>query len=179
MLLPRDMTSLFSSSFKDVEARALMAEIIHSFSTHSAPTCPRHRAWRQAFREAGKSSLPSIVSWSMHSEEILIHLQLMRDHGVEGDSKILPGQIEQCLLTELCLIGSGNSSESFSCICPLAFSPFITQTGKNLPAVQETQLRFLGQEDHLEKEMATHSRILAWSIPWTEGPGRLQSMGSQ
>ena len=45
--------------------------------------------------------------------------------------------------------------------------------------MKEMQLRSLGWEDPLEKEMATHSRILAWEIPWTEEPGRLQSMGSQ
>ena len=50
---------------------------------------------------------------------------------------------------------------------------------KRLPAMQETQVRSLGQEDPLEKEMATHSSILAWKIPWTEEPGGLQSMGSQ
>ena len=44
---------------------------------------------------------------------------------------------------------------------------------------QEMQIRALGQEDPLEKEMATHSSILLWDIPWTEGPGGLQSMGSQ
>ena len=48
---------------------------------------------------------------------------------------------------------------------------------QNLPAVQETRVRFLGQEDPLEKEIATHSRILAWRSPWTEEPGRLQSVG--
>ena len=50
---------------------------------------------------------------------------------------------------------------------------------KNLPAVQENRVRSLGQEDPLKKEMATHSCILAWKIPWTEEPGGLQSMGSQ
>ena len=55
----------------------------------------------------------------------------------------------------------------------------MTQMVKNLPAVQETQVQSLGQEDPLEKDMATHSRILAWEIPWTEGPGGLQSMGLQ
>ena len=50
---------------------------------------------------------------------------------------------------------------------------------KNLPSMQETRLRSLGLEDTLEKEMATHSSILAWRIPWTEEPGRLQSVGSQ
>ena len=52
----------------------------------------------------------------------------------------------------------------------------------NRPAVQELQkmqVRYLGQEDHLEKGMATHSSILAWKIPWTEEPSRLQSMGLQ
>ena len=50
---------------------------------------------------------------------------------------------------------------------------------KNLPAVQEMQFRSLGGEDPLENEMATHSSILAWKIPWTEEPGGLQFMGSQ
>ena len=50
---------------------------------------------------------------------------------------------------------------------------------KHLPTMQETQVPFLGWEDLLEEEMATHSSILAWEIPWTEEPGGLQSMGSQ
>ena len=50
---------------------------------------------------------------------------------------------------------------------------------KNLPAMQETQVASLGQEDPLEGEMATHSSVLAWRIPWTEEPCELQSVGSQ
>ena len=50
---------------------------------------------------------------------------------------------------------------------------------KNLPAMQETQIQSLGWEDPLEKELTTPSSILAWKIPWTEEPGRLQSMGLQ
>ena len=50
---------------------------------------------------------------------------------------------------------------------------------KNQPVMQETLVRSLDQEDPLKKEMATHSSILAWKIPWTEEPGRLQSVGSQ
>ena len=50
---------------------------------------------------------------------------------------------------------------------------------KNPPAKQKTQVRSLGQEEPLEKEMANHSSILAWRIPWTEETGRLQSIGSQ
>ena len=55
----------------------------------------------------------------------------------------------------------------------------MAQKVKRLPAMQETQVRFLGWEDLLEKEMATHSSILAWRIPWMEEPDRLQSMGLQ
>ena len=55
----------------------------------------------------------------------------------------------------------------------------VAQTVKNLPAMQETQVRSLGWEDPLEKEMATHSSTLAWKTPWTEEPGRLQSMELQ
>ena len=55
----------------------------------------------------------------------------------------------------------------------------VAQRLKRLPGRRETQVRSLGQEDPLEKEMATHSSTLAWRIPWTEEPGRLQSMGSQ
>ena len=53
----------------------------------------------------------------------------------------------------------------------------IAQTVKNLPAMQETQVRSLGWEDPLEKGMAIHSSIFAWRIPWTEEPGRLQVQG--
>ena len=55
----------------------------------------------------------------------------------------------------------------------------MTQMVKNLLTKQETQVRSLGWEDNLEKEMATHSSILVWTILWTEEPGKLQSLGSQ
>ena len=55
----------------------------------------------------------------------------------------------------------------------------VAQTVKRLPAIRETRGRFLGQKDPLEKEMAIHSSTLAWKIPWTEKPDRLQSMGWQ
>ena len=55
----------------------------------------------------------------------------------------------------------------------------MAQTVKCLPIMQETRVHSLGREELLEKEMATHSSILAWKIPWTEEPGRLQSLGSQ
>ena len=55
----------------------------------------------------------------------------------------------------------------------------VAQMVKHLPAMQETRVRLLGQEDPLEKEMTIHSNILAWKIPWTEEPDRPQSMRSQ
>ena len=55
----------------------------------------------------------------------------------------------------------------------------VAQMAKHLPTMWEKRVQSLGQEDPLEKEMATHSSILAWKIPWMEKPGRLQSMGSQ
>ena len=55
----------------------------------------------------------------------------------------------------------------------------MAQRVKHLPTMQETRVRFLGRENPLEKEIATHSSTLAWKILWMEKPGRLQSMGSQ
>ena len=64
-------------------------------------------------------------------------------------------------------------------IVPTLGASLVAQMVKNLPAMQETWVQTLGREDPLEKEMATYSSILPWRIPWTEEPGRLQSMGSQ
>ena len=62
---------------------------------------------------------------------------------------------------------------------PLTMASLVAQMVKSLPAVQETQVRSLGQEDPLEKGMATHSSSLAWKNSWTEEPCRLESMGLQ
>ena len=59
------------------------------------------------------------------------------------------------------------------------WASLVAQMVKNLPAKQEIWVQSLAQEDPLEKEMATHSSVLAWEIPWTEGPGGLQSIGLQ
>ena len=73
------------------------------------------------------------------------------------------------------VFSSHQLSESF----PLGGTSLMSQMVKNLPAVQETWVRSLGQDNPLEKGMATHSSLLAWKIPWTEEPGRLQSMELQ
>ena len=72
---------------------------------------------------------------------------------------------------------TGQSIFEIDCLWERA--SLVVQSVKNLLAMQETGVRFLGQKDPLEKEMATHSSILAWRIPWTEEPGRLQSIGSK
>ena len=59
------------------------------------------------------------------------------------------------------------------------WTSLVAQMVKHLPTMWETRVQSLGQEDPLEKEMATHSSTLVWKIPWTEEPGRLQSMGLQ
>ena len=59
----------------------------------------------------------------------------------------------------------------------MIWASLVAQLVKNLPAMPETGVQSLDQEDSLEKEMATHSSILAWELPWTEEPGRLQSVG--
>ena len=64
-------------------------------------------------------------------------------------------------------------------IFKINFTCLVARMAKNLPAMHEIWVRFLGREDPLEEEMAPHSSILAWRIPWTEEPGGLQSMGSQ
>ena len=76
--------------------------------------------------------------------------------------------------------GSGRSpGERISYPLQDSWASLMAQTVKRLPAMRETRVQFLGREDPLEKEMAIHSSTLAWKIPWTEEPGRLQSMGSQ
>ena len=80
--------------------------------------------------------------------------------------------------------GSGENSANlvhahWQISLPYDWASLVAQLVKNLPATQETQVQSLGGEDPLEKEMATHSSILVWKIPWTEESGGLQSMGLQ
>ena len=67
----------------------------------------------------------------------------------------------------------------FLTLWPVGWTSLVAQTVKRLSTMQETSVRSLGWEDPLEKEMEIHSSILAWRIPWTQKPSRLQSMGSQ
>ena len=85
-----------------------------------------------------------------------------------------------CLIGQelLCLLILSWEQDVFSRIVKFPNSQ-VDQWIKNPPATQDTQIRSLGWEDPLEKKMATHSSIFAWEIPWTEEPGRLQSIESQ
>ena len=98
------------------------------------------------------------------------------DPGIEPGSLALQSD---SLLTE----SPGKSPVSFflciDCLSLCHLASLVAQTVTNLPAMQETQVRSLGQGEPMEKEMATHSSILAWRILWTEKPGWLQSMGLQ
>ena len=96
-------------------------------------------------------------------------------HGVEKSWTRLSDWTE--LLSPLCLIHQILTQNTFSVYYKGA--SLIAQLVKSLTAVKETWVQFLGREDPLEKEMAPHSSILAWRVPWTEEPGELQPLGSQ
>ena len=76
-------------------------------------------------------------------------------------------------------LGDGREKSSQIKVIQCKRASLVPHRLKHLPAMQEAWVRSLGREDPVEKEMATHSSILAWRIPWTEKPGRLQYMGSQ
>ena len=88
----------------------------------------------------------------------------MNGHGCAPVNLYLEKQIADCSLLTPVLEDSAS---------------LVAQKVKNLPAMQKAWVQSLGWEDSMEKEMATHSGLLAWRIPWTEEPGRLQSMGLQ
>ena len=99
--------------------------------------------------------------------------------GLEGFPHSSVGKESPCNAGDPGLIPGLGRSTGEGIGYPLRYSwaSLVAQLVKNSPAMQETWVRSLGWEDPLEKGMATHSSILAWRIPWTEEPGRLQSMG--
>ena len=101
---------------------------------------------------------------------------------IGASAPVLPMNIQGWFplgLTGLISLQSKGLSRVFSRTTVRKHQSLVAQTVKSLPAMQKIQVRSLGQEDPLEESMATHSRILAWRIPWTKEPGGLQSMGSQ
>ena len=116
----------------------------------------------------------------INCSELLLHLHIIWYF-------ILPVSITSYWLISTCLLSLYKYLilYTYSNICVymninfIWYMSLVTQTVKHLPTVWETWVRSLGQEDPLEKEMATHSSTLAWKIPWTEERSMLQSMGSQ
>ena len=90
------------------------------------------------------------------------------------------GRKDTCICTaSLCYSPESITALLFAYIPIQNWTSLVAQMVRHLPIMWETRVQSLGWEDLLEKEMATHSSILAWKIPWMEDPGRLQSMGSQ
>ena len=102
---------------------------------------------------------------------------------LRGSEKGFPGSSaakeSACNAGDPSLIPGSGRSAGEGIVYPLqdSWASLVAQTIKNMPAMQETWVQYLGWEEPLEKKTATHSSILAWRIPWTEEPGRLQSMG--
>ena len=87
--------------------------------------------------------------------------------------------MNEILLENISIQYSGLPTNEINLVIHDLWTSLVAQALNNLSAMQETRVQILGREDPLEKEMTSHSGILAWKIPWTEEPGRLQSMGSQ
>ena len=119
--------------------------------------CPRTRVW---------SLLDGSKSWSQNVDLWESSCQSLHP-GISVTSVLAPETTPIC---PMALQGS---------LVVLALASLVAQRLKRLPPMRETWVQTLGWEDPLEKEMVTHSSILAWRIPWTEEPGRLQSMGLQ
>ena len=147
--------SLFGMCFQDAEAAAHQAPLSMGF--------PKPDYW---------SGLP------LPSPGDLLHPGIEpRSPALQVDS--LPTELQGKLLSNSTCLMPCTSSYFSSVIC-LMYKGFpVAWMVKNLPAVQETQVQPLSQEEPLEKGMAIHTSILAWRIPWTEEPGRLQAMGAQ
>ena len=97
------------------------------------------------------------------------------------NSELTPKHRLLTSIKQYCLVSLPDHILLLICLClwPSHINSPVAQTVKNSPAIQETQVHSLGQEDLPEKGMATHSSSLAWRAPWTEEPGGLQSIGSQ
>ena len=155
-------------------------------------------AWIWTFLSGGQGRLPAL-SWrpvrSSASDGVFHGCASLRGAALQSThpAPILSSWFPFLLQTELprwdqgveevfkVFLQRNSASKATGFICKLSshLGFPLTQSVKNQPAVQETLVRSLGQEDPLKKEMATHSSILVWRSPWTEEPGGLQSMGSK
>ena len=125
----------------------------------------------QVSQEEGK------VVW--HSHLFKNFPQFVVIHTVKGFSIVNEAEVEVFLELSCFFYDPADVGNLISGSSAFSGASLVAQSVKHLPAVWDTWVQFLGREDPLEKEMATHSSILAWKIPWIENPGGLQSMGSQ
>ena len=113
--------------------------------------------------------------WKHLFYQISSYIQKAAHRNQGNDKRGCPGRARWTFLLSVCM---NKESFDFDFTRKIA-EAMVAQTIKRLPAMQETRVRLLGGEDPLEKETAIHSSTLAWKIPWTEEPDRLQSMRSQ
>ena len=115
--------------------------------------------------------------WHSHLFKNFPHFVVI--HTVKGFSIVNEAEVEVFLELSCFFYDPADVGNLISGSSAFSGASLVAQSVKHLPAVWDTWVQFLGREDPLEKEMATHSSILAWKIPWIENPGGLQSMGSQ
>ena len=130
--------------------------------------------WSFSFSIIPSKEIPGLISFRMDWLDLLVVQGTVKSLLQHHSSKASVIQRSAFFMVQLSLpyMTTGKT------IALAIWILLVAQTVKSLPAMQETRVQSLGQEDLLEKEMATHSSILAWKIPWTEEPGGLQSMGS-
>ena len=149
------------------KARELQKNIYFCFTDYAkAFDCVDHSKLQEILKETG---IPDHLTCLLRNLYAGQEATVKTGHGTTNWFQIGKGVLQGCILST-CL---------FNLCAEYIGASLVTQRLKCLPGMQETQVRSLGQEDPLEKEIATHSSTLAWKIPWTEEPGRLQSMGLQ
>ena len=124
-------------------------------------------------RRVGHNSATSPFTFHFHAleKEMAAHSSVLAWR--------IPGTVEPGGLPSMGSHRVGHDWSDLAAAAKMIMASLVAQRLKCLPLMRETQVRSLGREDPLEKEVATHSCIISWRIPWMEEPGRLQSIGSQ
>ena len=158
-----------------------LGETTGIFSTHGEPFS---RPWRQSF--SSPCSFPVLpplvlsVTFRRTKRKVLfLEWNIALTFKDKGPHSFLANPFTKARTSLVAELVNNPAGEGIGYPLQYPWASLMVQTVKNLPAMWETWVRSLGQEDPLEKEMATLSSILAWRIPWTEEPGGLQSVGLQ
>ena len=142
------------------------------------------RRWRSGWGSRSQGTAKIVIKYyPVTKKNIKASFPLQPSEGTREPTLLIPqfqiSRLQKCDTSNFCYLCHPVSGTFFMASLGNSWASLRAHLVKNLPAMQETGVQFLGQEDALEKEMATHSSILAWWIPWTEEPGGLQSMRSQ